>query len=97
MKYSNQDNNISEDVANNPDTKWEQESNLNCIGGYLHCAMCLKETEDKPYQPWIEAGWTKWGIQIWCRIHDVNIMHINFEGSKHIVDDTRQQKPEDLV
>lgn len=61
-------------------------SNNNCIGFYLHCGLCIKE--DLPQR--IEAGWTKMGLQIWCRNHDCNIMHINFEGRKHPANTTRQ-------
>ena len=80
----------------NTEPKWEHVSNAQSIDAFLHCGLCLNETEDKPYQPWIEAGWTKWGIQIWCRIHDVNIMHMNFEGSKHIADVSRLPLKEEM-
>ena len=79
------------------DVKWEQVSNLNTIVAYLHCGMCLKETGDKSYQPWLEVGWTKWGIQVWCRIHEVNIMHMNFDDIKHKADSSRQYKKDELT
>ena len=89
------------DCGNSPDlppedSKFEHVSNLNNIVQYLHCGMCLKQSGDKSYQPWLEVGWTQFGIQIWCRIHDVNIVHMDFEGSKHRADQTRQRKTEEL-
>jgi hypothetical protein len=34
-------------------------------------------------KPDIEAGWTQLGFQVWCRNHNVNILHVDFEGHKH--------------
>ena len=92
---------MTTDCGNSPDlppadSKFEHVSNLNNIVQYIHCGMCLEETGDKPYHPLLEVGWTKFGMQIWCRIHDVNIMHMDFEGSKHYADQTRQYKKEEL-
>jgi hypothetical protein len=52
----------------------------NHIEQYFHCGDCMKESGDKPYTQDIEVGFTIWGIQIWCREHEANIMHISFEG-----------------
>lgn len=30
----------------------------------------------------IEVGFTEIGLQIWCRKHNVNICHIDFNGNK---------------
>ena len=60
-----------------------QENNISL---YLHCGLCMKE---KPAglspAEWsdTQAGWTKEGIQIWCNRHEVNILHIDFQGEKH--------------
>ena len=78
------------------DSKFEHVSNLNNIVGYIHCGICLEETGDKPYHQRIQVGWTKFGIQVWCNLHDVNMMHMDFEGSKHRADQTRQHKKEEL-
>ena len=40
-------------------------------------------------------GWSKWGIQMWCPVHDANVCHINFEGQKHGVDLSRQKRIEE--
>jgi|GEM_PF-3449044 len=55
----------------------------NHIQQFMHCGMCLSKSGDKPYQQQLEVGWTMNGLQIWCRIHDANVMHIDFEGSRH--------------
>lgn len=70
---------------------------------YFHCGMCLNEYDKLPkprnisrsdYQQ-IEAGWTKQGVQIWCKRHDVNIIHIDFRGQKVAVNNTAKgAKPE---
>ncbi len=30
----------------------------------------------------LEAGFTTRGLQIWCKRHDVNVCHIDFEGRR---------------
>ena len=42
-------------------------------------------------------GWTRWGLQVWCPVHEVNIMHIDFEGQKHPGDFSRQKRDEELI
>ena len=66
--------------------------NTNEIKAYIHCGICLKElptgiapTEYKD----LEVGWTELGLQVWCRRHNVNVMHIDFEGAKHPANTTR--------
>lgn len=60
--------------------------NSNCIVGFLHCGRCL---EEKPRnispRDWaqLEVGWTPQGLQVWCRRHEINVMHVHFEGAKH--------------
>ena len=31
----------------------------------------------------LEVGFTKEGLQIWCKRHEVNVMHIDFQGQRH--------------
>jgi hypothetical protein len=31
----------------------------------------------------LEVGFTPIGLQIWCARHDVNVVHIDFEGQQH--------------
>lgn len=52
----------------------------NDIGAFIHCKKCMEEAPD--YQQ-LEVGWTEQGLQVWCPIHDMNIIHIDFEGHRH--------------
>ncbi len=64
---------------------WEPKSEIKM---FFHCARCLEEIpEDIAPKDWvrIEAGWTTQGFQIWCARHDINIIHMDFEGQKHPV------------
>jgi hypothetical protein len=60
--------------------------NTNQIEMYFHCGRCLSE---KPAgvspKEWAqtEVGFTKIGLQVWCKRHDCNICHIDFEGQQH--------------
>jgi hypothetical protein len=58
----------------------------NDIVAYLHCKKCLEERppELSPME-WsrVQVGWTVKGIQIWCNRHELNVMHMDFEGVKH--------------
>ncbi len=67
---------------------------MNHIQLYLHCRKCIEEITEgraggenspKEYQR-IQAGWTKEGLQVWCTRHDLNIVHIDFEGTQHKAD-----------
>lgn len=58
----------------------------NQIQLFMHCAKCLNEKPDgispEQYQS-ITAGWTVQGLQVWCKRHEINIVHIDFEGQQH--------------
>ena len=59
---------------------------------YMHCRMCLAEMPDGTSpQIWsrLDIGYTKEGIQIWCRRHGCNILHIDFEGQQHPANTSR--------
>ena len=55
------------------------------IHQYIHCAECFNELSDgdspKEYQV-LEIGWTEKGLQIWCRRHSKNVLHLDFAGQK---------------
>jgi hypothetical protein len=56
------------------------------IHSYMHCGKCLAERPaDKSPQEWgmNEVGFTRLGIQVWCRRHHVNVCHIDFQGQQH--------------
>ena len=61
-------------------------SHNNKILQYLHCKMCLTS---KPLgvsmAEWggYEVGWTKLGLQVWCKKHNANILHIDFQKQQH--------------
>ena len=60
--------------------------NTNSIGLFMHCANCFKEKPaEVSAREWaqIDAGWTRRGLQLWCRRCDINIVHIDFEGAQH--------------
>ena len=53
---------------------------------YLHCRKCITQ---KPLgvsmSEWggYDIGWTKLGLQVWCKKHNCNMMHIDFQGQQH--------------
>ena len=63
---------------------------------HFHCKKCLtelpEETSPSSYSQ-LTAGWTKEGLQVWCERHDLNIIHIDFEGVQHtLIGDNNEQK-----
>ena len=67
-------------------------SNSNEIEMFLHCALCIRELprgESPQTYASLEAGYTVKGIQIWCKRHNCNILHVDFEGTKHPGNTTR--------
>lgn len=70
--------------------------NTNEIVAFMHCGLCLESIpEGVSPREWTqnEAGWTKEGFQVWCTRHEVNVMHIHFEGMKHPANTTRKLSP----
>ena len=69
-----------------PDAKTLKASSANEIAAYIHCGKCVRDkpadVSPREYQ-WIQVGWTRQGLQVWCVRHDVNIAHIDFEGQLH--------------
>lgn len=63
----------------------------NEIAGFIHCSKCLKEQQEPNLRDLVspreyaslEVGFTKQGVQIWCKRHECNVMHIDFQGAKH--------------
>ena len=56
------------------------------ITGYVACSKCADEVPhlDPPQslQDYadMDVGFTDWGVQVWCRRHRANIVHIDFQG-----------------
>jgi hypothetical protein len=67
------------------------------IHAYIHCGMCLTELppdqSPREYASY-EVGWTKLGFQVWCKRHEVNVMHVDFQGQKHPANTTREAPEE---
>ena len=61
---------------------------------YLHCKLCAKSLpENMSMHEWAgyEVGWTKLGLQVWCKKHNTNIIHIDFENQQHPANITRNK------
>ena len=58
----------------------------NDIHMYYHCGKCMNDrpSNTSPSE-WssLEVGSTKLGIQVWCKRHQANILHVDFQGQKH--------------
>lgn len=81
-------------------------TNEHAISRYIHCSLCVKEVKEgtadtsgpvslRDYQE-LEVGWTKAGLQIWCKRHDANVLHLDFEGRRLPSNATRKKKPNEL-
>ncbi len=74
------------DVVHIRPKKAEQEGGDNKIVKFFQCGLCCEEVpEGVSMQEYAlyECGWTVEGFQVWCRRHDANIIHMDFEGQKH--------------
>ncbi len=62
----------------------------NAIKSYFHCSLCVKqipeETSPRDYAR-LEVGWTDCGLQVRCVRHDANVLHVDFEGHRHLGND----------
>lgn len=62
----------------------------NEMTSFLHCKQCIDEWKDhqapglspREYAS-LEIGYTKLGFQVWCKRHDCNVMHVDYEGQTH--------------
>ena len=58
----------------------------NEIWMFFHCGLCIAEIPNgiSP-RDWmrLEIGWTVQGFQVWCKRHDCNVVHMDFESHKH--------------
>lgn len=58
----------------------------NNIQAFMHCSRCLAEMpEGTSPREWaqLEVGFTEVGLQVWCRRHECNVVHIDFDGQKY--------------
>ena len=52
---------------------------------YMHCLRCMDgRPEDQSPREWarLNVGMTPIGFQVWCVRHDLNVLHIDFEGRR---------------
>jgi hypothetical protein len=70
--------------------------NTNEITDFVHCLQCIEEFQagaggDEAPRDYarLEIGWTEIGLQIWCKRHESNVAHIDFEGAQHPANQTR--------
>lgn len=58
----------------------------NHIEMYMHCSRCIDEIPEgespADFQR-LDIGWTTDGFQVWCKRHNINVMHVDFEGTQH--------------
>ena len=59
----------------------------NQITQHVVCAKCEEEflnglTDSSSFQDYtkLDVGFTDTGMQVWCRRHDANVVHVDFEG-----------------
>ncbi|KKK95282.1 hypothetical protein LCGC14_2674390 [marine sediment metagenome] len=58
----------------------------NAISLFLHCGRCIDDIpEGFSPRDWmdLEVGWSEFGLQVWCKRHNANVIHIDFEGAVH--------------
>lgn len=58
----------------------------NEITHFPHCKKCLAELppdQSPGSYARLEVGMTALGIQVWCKRHEENVVHIDFEGQRH--------------
>lgn len=65
------------------------------VDGFVHCGMCLRDLDEgraRGESPCsyarLNVGFTEIGLQVWCVRHDVNVLHIDFQGHRHPATDT---------
>ena len=64
---------------------------------FLHCGLCLEERPpDQSPREWasLEVSWTTLGLQVWCKRHECNVIHVDFQNQKHPANTAR--KPDEI-
>lgn len=63
---------------------------------FMHCRLCLESVppgQSPATYARLAVGWTPLGLQVWCERHDVNVLHVDFEGFQHPGDTSRKAAP----
>lgn len=67
----------------------------NQITSFFHCRRCLQERPDgtspRDFSS-LEVGWTEKGLQIWCKRHDMNVIHIELTAMEGEPDGEEETK-----
>lgn len=78
--------------------------NTNAIYSFLHCGLCLEEltklaeiqgSASPRLYARLSVGFTEIGLQVWCNHHEVNVVHIDFQGAVHPANLTRKADEND--
>jgi hypothetical protein len=67
--------------------------NTNEIVGFVNCASCTPDcppTTSRSDWQQLEIGMTKWGLQVWCKRCDANVLHVDFQGRQLSGNTTRR-------
>ncbi len=58
----------------------------NEIKSFVHCRQCMSNIpHGESPRSWaaLEVGFTELGIQVWCKRCEINVFHMDLEGTKH--------------
>ena len=67
------------------------------IIAYFHCKTCLEEIpEGVSPAEWSDqqAGWTMYGLQVWCNRHNKNIIGLEFNEVANQITLRKQEEEE---
>jgi hypothetical protein len=70
------------------------------IESFIHCPLCIAECpQNRTAEDWsqLDVGWTDVGLQVWCRRHRQNVLHIDFLDHKLPIAGTGDAAQVDLV
>lgn len=69
--------------------------NVMSITAFFHCTLCVRDRPEhlspQDYSR-LDVGSTELGWQVWCRRHNCNVIHISFEGHKHMANTQRSKE-----
>lgn len=57
----------------------------NLIKAFFHCKKCIEEIPPNTSpREWaqLEVGWTRYGVQVWCKRHELEVEHFHLMGNK---------------
>ena len=60
---------------------------------FVHCGQCLAERppDQSPRDfAQLEVGMTALGFQVWCKRHEINVLHVDYQGHQHPANTNRE-------